>query len=482
MKIHGYDRLVGLLILAGSFVFAASLGLFAYAGAFSRYWADDYCYSAWVKTYGLPAAIIDWYQTSGNRLSTLAAVAISEGFGPGAIRFMPLVLLVVWVAAWVFCVGRVVRLLNLPVAPIAWLWLALVQVYFVVLLAPDRLQTLYWRMGALHYSLPLPLLLINVGLLAWAARQPGRRAVWASLGAGLLAFFAAGLSETFAALQAGLFALALAAAAWGLKSSRRGPLLEGISARRGLLLTAVPLAGTLLMMAIMAAAPANSWRQAAMPPPDNLLLIVPYSLRYAADFIFYTIRGRLVPYGFYVLGMAAFTLLVWRTDTTLLAPRRVLTALALTLLVTYGLIVCSFAPSAYAGLLYPAGRAQMPAAFILLAGVGLTAGLGAHLVRARLPALAWKPAALLLLVVFSLYPLRLAAIPRQEQAQLAVRAGRWDARDARIRSALASGKAQVVVEQTDVVQSLEDMGPAPTYWINACAAMYYGAGSITAIP
>lgn len=471
MKIHGFDRLVGLLILAGSFVFAVSLGLFAYAGAFSRYWADDYCYSAWVKTYGLPAAIIDWYQTSGNRLSTLAAVAISEGFGPGAIRFMPLVLLVVWVAAWVFCVGRVVRLLNLPVAPIAWLWLALVQVYFVVLLAPDRLQTIYWRMGALHYSLPLPLLLMNVGLLAWAARPPGRRAVWASLGAGLLAFFAAGLSETFAALQAGLFALALAAAAWGLKSS--GPRL---------LLTAVPLAGTLLMMAIMASAPANSWRQTAMPPPDNLLLIVPYSLRYAADFIFYTIRGRLVPYGLYVLGMAAFTLLVWRTETALFAPRRVLTGLALTLLVTYGLIVCSFAPSAYAGLLYPAGRAQMPAAFILLAGVGLAAGLGALLVRALLPAIAWKPAALLLLVVFSLYPLRLAAIPRQEQAQLAVRAGRWDARDARIRATLASGIGQVVVEQTDVVQSLEDMGPAPTYWINACAAMYYGAGSITAIP
>jgi hypothetical protein len=40
----------------------------------------------------------------------------------------------------------------------------------------------------------------------------------------------------------------------------------------------------------------------------------------------------------------------------------------------------------------------------------------------------------------------------------------------------------VQVQQTDVVQTLEDIGPDPDFWINRCAAVYFGAGSITAKP
>lgn len=474
-------RIETLLFLAGSGLLAASLGLFAAAGSFARYWADDYCYSAWVRVFGLPGALLDWYNTSGNRLSTLAAVALSEAFGPAAIRFMALALLALWACAWWFFLWRSARLLGLRAAPLAWLWLALAQVYFVTLLAPDRLQTIYWRMGALHYSLPLPLLLINLGLLAWAAGREGRGAGWLAAAGGLLAFFAAGLSETFAALQSVLFGLGLAALVlWSRLRRRRGAPL-GLAAERKLVaLLAAPLAGSVLMMAVMANAPANAWRQESLPPPDNLLLIAPYSLRYALDFIFYTLRGRLVPFVVYLLGMAAFGLLALRAAQP--QARNLAWGAAGSLACTYLLIASSFAPSALAGLAYPAGRAQMPAAFVLLVGIGLAAVLGALLLRRLLPGLPWRALALLALAACSLYPLRLAPIPRQEQAVLAERAARWDARDAQIRAALAGGLAAVTVRQTDVVQTLEDLGPDPRYWVNVCAAMYYGAESITAEP
>jgi hypothetical protein len=32
------------------------------------------------------------------------------------------------------------------------------------------------------------------------------------------------------------------------------------------------------------------------------------------------------------------------------------------------------------------------------------------------------------------------------------------------------------------VRTLEDLGPEPKHWINVCAAVYYGARSITANP
>lgn len=484
-----------LVLSVSGLVFAASLGLFAWAGFSTRYWADDYCYGAWVRFYGLPGAVLDWYQTSGNRLSTLVAVALGESFGMNAIRWVPLTVLALMVAAWVMCLGQLARLAGLDsTAPGSRVWLALVQVYFLVLLAPDRLQTIYWRMGTLHYTLPLALLLFNLALLVWAWRRLDRW-LWPVVGlSGLLAFFAAGFSETYAALQAGVYGTMLLAAAWMGWASLRSAPAKSRSPFRLLPLTGAPLAGTLLMMAVMALAPANAWRQAVMPPPDNLLLVIPYALRYALDFIIASLASRPVPYAVYGLGMAALAILLCGAgQLPRLQPKTAGFGLAISLLATYGLVVCSFAPSAYAGLLYPAARAQMPAAFILLAGLGAAAGLGAVLLAGLVqrgtqrlaPVRGARMAggvALLLLAAISLYPLRQASIPLNERAGLAARAERWDTRDAQIRAALAAGVREVRVQQVDVVQSLEDLAPEPSNWINACAALYYQASSISAFP
>ena len=99
-------RLQTLVLLASGLVFAASLGLYAWAGFSARYWADDYCYGATVRVYGLVSAIAHWYVESGNRLSTLVGVALSEAFGMGAIRFVPMVVLALLVLAWFVFLGQ----------------------------------------------------------------------------------------------------------------------------------------------------------------------------------------------------------------------------------------------------------------------------------------------------------------------------------------------------------------------------------------
>lgn len=463
-------------IVPAVLLFAFGVAQFAFAGSYTRYWADDYCYSATIKQLGLIRGVVDWYLHSGNRLSTLAAVAFSELFGPAAIRFVPAAVLLLWSAAWAFFLARLRRWLAPKAISLAWIvLLALVITYFAALLAPDRLQTVYWRMGTFHYSLPAPLLLLNLGLLMGAWHSRGR-VVWSALGGGLLAFFTAGLSETFAALQAGVFLTGLAAAVIFLRDQRR---------TRALALTGVPLLGTLLMMLVMMNAPANQWRQEVMPPPDNLLMIVPYSLRYAADFVFYSVRGAPVPFAAFALVIFCAILLGLEPTAASLSARRSALGVGLSLLFAYLFIVCSFAPSAFADLAYPAGRALMPGHFALLAGLGSAAGFAALLVRAMIPprVAVWAAAlAGVALLAASLYPLRALPVIRRDVAALSVRAERWDARSAQIRADIAAGQFEVQTRQVDVVQSLEDIGPRANFWINRCAAVYYGANAIIANP
>ena len=471
--------IAGAAALLGSALFAFGVALFAYAGTYARYWADDYCYSATLKQDGLFRGLADWYTTSGNRLSALAMVGLSDLFGPHAIRLVPLAVLVFWAAAWMFFLWQASRALGWRTPPYWLALLALVQVFFNALLAPDRLQTVYWRMGTYHYSLPVPVLLANLGLIIAFRRSRGRWGAGLLLVSGFLGFFAAGLSETFAALQTAILALAML----GLLALLRGP--DRARQRwQGLRLLAAPLAGSLLMMLVMILAPANSWRQAVLPPPKNLLLILPYSLRYTLDFIRYTLRGQLTPFLVYAALAAALALLVVPAELRL-KRRALFLGAGISLLVMVALIFSSFAPSSYAGLAYPAGRALMPGSFILLLGLGAAAGFLALGVRSAAPT-RWQPwlaaAALIVLVGGSLYPLRSVASFRRDVAQLAPRAARWDARDAQIETSIRGGSLDLQVKQTDVVQTLGDIGPDPHNWINACAAVFYGARSITASP
>jgi hypothetical protein len=127
----------------------------------------------------------------------------------------------------------------------------------------------------------------------------------------------------------------------------------------------------------------------------------------------------------------------------------------------------------------------MPGCFVLLAGLGLAAFLGGMALQ-RFIQIAGRPwlvaAALVLLVLFCLYPFRAVTAAQGDIALLSVKAARWDIRHSQILDSAAAGNLDVQVKQVDVVQSLEDMGPDSNNWINGCATVLYGVHSITANP
>lgn len=455
---------VGVLLAA-----LAALLMFAGAGSFSRLWADDYCYSATVQEHGALRGVWEWYSLSGNRFSVIPLVALTDELGLWGVRLLPGLVLLVWVLAGWSLLGS----LSPGSRRIELLAGALLLTLFVVWMAPHRLQTVYWRMGILHYSLPAPLAMF---LAAWAVRwlrfSRALRLQWPGLlGMAFLAFFTAGLSETFAAMQEGAL-LMLIAWAWFALPGQRSRLLA-LGAAIGV--------STLLAMGLMALSPSNAWRQAALPPPDSLWQLIYYTLRYTAAFLYHSAWDLPLPN----LVWAAFVgLWAWSLGGEgVRLGRRAWLWLTGIGLFALGLIVCATAPSVYGGLVAPAGRALMPARFAWLLGVG-----GAAFILGRWAAGRWMPtsaprlrlALLLGLLLLSLYPLRMVPVAQQEAEELAVKAQRWDARHAQLLADRAAGQRDLLTIETDVVQSLEDYGPNPQDWVNHCAAAYYQVQSLTA--
>ncbi len=88
--------------------------------------------------------------------------------------------------------------------------------------------------------------------------------------------------------------------------------------------------------------------------------------------------------------------------------------------------------------------------------------------------------ALILLLLVGVYALRAAQLPLSEAQVLAVKAARWDARQAEILSQRAVGFQIIRVREVDVVSTLEDLTPQPEHWVNGCAADYYQVEQILA--
>jgi len=466
------SKLFSFFALAGSALLAFMLGMYAWAGTFARYWADDYCYSGTLREFGLLKGIANWYVESGNRFSTLIPVWISEWFGEGAIRLLPALILLLLVAGWAYALRGAARLARAKIG-LVWIGLAaLWMVYFNVLLAVDRLQSLYWRMGTLHYTLPLALLLFSVGwmsrALASARRSP--RLAWA-LGLGVFAFLAAGRSETFAAAQAGLMILA-ALLGYGFATTDRFRVLR---------FSAAPLVGSVLAMLVMMGSPSNEWRMAAIAPAPGPVELVLTTLRYAFDFTFFSFRGQPVPLVAFAVGVGALAYLgVWR-ERAALGIRRTLLGAALAALAGFAFLCCAIAPSVYAGGQYPAGRAMMVGRFAFLAGWGAAFFiLSAVLASLRWKAVPWLAAAALALAC--LYPLRGLPALQAEAYELQIRAVRWDARNADILSQIEAGETDLFVREIDVAQGHFDMGPDSSFWVNRCVAEFYGVDSVTANP
>ena len=346
-------------------IFLAGLAVFAFAGSYARYWSDDYCYSYFARDNSLPASLWNWYVNSGNRFSTLLPVTHRRMVRTARDPFLP--------RACAGGLGGGVGLL--PRAPGRRDWLA----GFAPLAGIARAGAgLFLRpagprppAGSL-LAHGRPALHISAGA---AAGQPGL--VGRALEAGLRSLVCAG-QRAAGILRRRLLGDLRRFPDRGLRPAPARRLADRRAPSRWPRLR--PPAGQAgrcsarcLGMAALALAPSNAMRQAVLPPPDNLLDVVTYSLRYAADFTWYSLRGQPLPTLVFMALVALTAFLAAGSAAPRLSLRRAVTAIAVSLAAGYILVVCCMAPSTYGALLYPPGRALMVARFALLLSLGSAA-------------------------------------------------------------------------------------------------------------
>lgn len=467
-------HIVSWLTILASFV---GLVLFASNGRFVRYWADDYAYSL-VAREELIQGTVDWYSANGSRISSFWFVGIIDLFGPNAVRYMPAVVLLVWIGCIYWFIQEILGFFKQQIGK-AWVVLtSILLVFFSVLLMPTRLETLYWRMATLHYTIPIPLTLLNAALIIrfLKKRCSVLQTAFQAILVLIIAFISGAHGEASGAFQVGVYILLIVLLWFHDRSSKE---------KHNPVFLIFALLGSAAAIVIMAKSPANQWRMEAMPPPDSFDEFVFYTLRYSWDFVVDSLKTQPLPNIVFVLGSAAVALAVFPQIGLSISFRSAIIGIAAVLIFTYGLIVFSVAPSVYAGTNYPAPRALMASRFTLLTGLMVLSFFGSSLLirfGKRLSKEHWSWVAAALLFLISAYVVRSYPIAVSERRDLAVKAELWDKQDQAIRAAKQTGQTDIIIKQYDVVDSLESLLDDPDHWVNRSAAAWYGVNSITALP
>ena len=457
---------------------ASAIGilLFAYQGSFSRYMSDDYCDAVIFHSGDVFGALVRRYLTISDRFSNILFVGLAEPFGPGGVRFLPGLLMVLWVGGLVWLAGEVRRTWRLRCPFAIDLALGTLLAFVSILGAPNRFQIFYWRSSLSTHFAPIVFLPFLLAFALAQARRAGtgKSAPWAGPAAMLGAFVISGFSEPPAlVLIAGAGLMLTSLWFWRRAATTERALAGWI------------LSGALLALLVMFLAPGNLIRLGAPPPSVPVLLA--RTLLYAFQFMLDTLKVVPLPCLFALLIPALLFHVHFGPGVEPAAPpsRRSWSLLLLVPVIVYLLIAASFAPSVY-GQSYPVARARFDGFFLQMAGLMVEGALLGSLGFRWMRGLAWEQAAaalaLICIAVAAFYPLRAARLTYEESAEYRTWAAAWDARDAMIRTQAAEGSSDLVVPSLSGIDQIKELDVRPGHWINRCAARYYGVGSIRAIP
>ena len=466
-------RLIDWLLAAA---FLLSLIAYGYLGSYSRYMADDFSALRPVQNSGLLGAQISSYRGWTGRFAFSFVNSIVALLGPTTPRLLPGLLLTLWFAGTAWAMYEILSLSG----KISWAGVVLFAGFIIFATldtAPNIAQSLYWQTGALAYVTPLIPLSLYVAMTAHSVRQKHKHRL-ILLCAGILTCVAGAFSDVYVVLQsAGLLLTIIVVelvAGADFKSSIRPFLIAG-------------LVGALLALAIVAAAPGNSIRQAHFSrwlSGSEILTVTLYdSIHFAAKLV--------LTHPIIFLAAVSLPLLVKlrnlkHSNEPIWAPRLIL----LIPVVVFLLIVCGAGTSVYAISVALPDRSRILLGLTLICGLMVWSwALGEYLV-AKLPEHSYKNislAATILLLLLIVPPLISFGSILSIRDEARSFAADWDRQDSELRAAKQNGLRDVVVPQIGDFQSRIGKGPSDLhlridagFWINRTVATYYGLNSVRA--
>lgn len=462
---------------------------FAYIGFFTRYMADDYCMAADTREQGFINSQISLYKEWTGRFSFSFLVSVAALLGPAIVPFLPSITLLCWLAVTVWAVYQVALINCWPRPLLTSMVLSELIVFATLNTTHNIVQSFYWQTGMLNYIPVIILLTLYAGIICYRLRRRSqeRTAPLLLIASALLMLFAGGFSEAAMFLQTGGLLLAAAAC------YKYAP----VTIRRAALpLLIAGLAGSLVALCVVVAAPGNSVRRSFFPASPDLITLAKLSLYYAAGFITYTISLSPLTTALLVLLPALSSYYFYHADSNrspALSLRKILWLLVFLPVTGFILILICSAVSVYSISAFLPERARVVPQFVVVcvavcwsyfAGVALSKMRNARQKDASYPLTIGSFAVIALLALSPIAAARrtLALAPQAKAAAFI-----WDETDREIRAAKERGIEDVSVPAVDDVESR--LGAVRTelhverdreHWKNRCMARYYGVKSIKA--
>ncbi len=476
LQARAYDGSGLLNVLAAAF--GLSVAVFAYAGVFARYVADDFCTSIEVQNAGMLGAQVFWFTHWTGRFAFVLLIDALDTLGAWTVPLTPLILLFAWLATLVAALARAWARLGRRGSMTSALVLSLAAITLTLGSATGLWQALYWQTGSVTYLLPIVLMTAYAATLwrVWQVGDRGRPAAWGGIGLGLiLVVLAVGCSETAMGMVVSSLFLGAAIVIWQFRESphRGGPRQTLLFALTSALLAA------LLASLVVIVAPGNALRLPFFHRPPLLVATFqtawfPFLL--AARFVVLTplcaIGAYVTPY---LVGRLRATPETALTGRPYRGWRRLVIASGVLI------VAASGSPSFFAGGDIPPDRALIIPQFVLVAtlmGCGLLDGLASPRLAVALPTTpALKRLMLWACIAVTLFvPLTIAVHGLLQVDELGTYAAALDSREHQAQAAHDAGSASVTVEAVDQpsMVGLAEPGPDPKQWPNSCIAPYYG--------
>ena len=470
-------RLAAPLFWAGAALFGVGLLLYAGLGFYNRFWADDWCYNADLKTLGFWGTMQGYTfitHYASNRYSLTFFTLLMQQWDVFSAQITAVLVIALWFGGLFLIVRELGQLFDLKLKPVVTIFITITLEYYSLYLAPNQFRTLYFRSSVLTYTTPLICALYIFGLLLWQLNRE-RPSRGLALLIGPFAFIAAGFSEGACAyLGAALGMLWLVVLVCRIKGQ--------VWAKRIITLLSVALVSVALATVILILSPAIAPRHVGYPNPTSPLHLPWLSLVFAMDFIRASVRDLIIPHAMFGLLFLLLPFLASFVDARAnLSFATGLKAIAVIAVVTVLLIAACQIPAIYIEGGPPASKALISARFTLLfafAGIFWIAGSWfATRVQGN-----YRYALLVLILIPMLYTVRPISLNYAELPRFSERARVWDERDQSIRSAKAQGILQIDVKGIDskyMGQTL-DFKEKPNFWVNGCAETFYGVQEIRA--
>ena len=464
-------------------VAAIGLALFAYLGFYNRYWADDWCYNDDFKHQGIIQSIGTYFDGENphrgyppNRYSFTIVSGLLYLPGLFGTQILATLTILLWVIALVWVGQNLNRFKPFTTTPVIILASTLL-LFYTLNLSPHRFQILYWRSGVLPYSWTIISGLYILGLITsqLTREEPSKGIIYLTA---FISFFGGGFSEIGAAFLFSALTILLLAAWLGKRRSSEWAVKT---------YSTILAAWVFLLVALIALAvsPSNARYVDLNRNPNDPFLVPFLSLRYAFDFILYSLLGLPLPHAILIMAFVGIGILSGTFGYTLPEIRGSAWFILLTIFVTYLLVTAIEAPTTYLYSAPPDPRGQSLARFVVLVGMAIVAWTIGATVPTRInKSLAFLPA--ILLLICSFYTLRAALNVYRELPGFMERAQQWDLRDAQIKDAITQGITQIEIipidtkdiSTRDIIRS-EDFGK----WVTeACGVQDYDAEAMKVAP